>query len=108
MKGQGVFITLVILMVVSSLSLIWGIVLTERLHLITQASEAVKALYAADSALDCKFYQAYIDSDETCPPTLSNNTQATIQETSSNGETTLQAIGWTKDTKIYRSLETEF
>jgi len=108
MKGQGVFITLVILMVVSSIALIWSIVLIERLHLITQASEAVKALYAADSALDCKLYQVYIDANEICPPSLTNDTKSEIQETSSNGETILQATGWTTKTQIYRSLETKF
>ncbi len=108
MKGQGVFITLVILMAVSSIVLIWSIVLVERLHLITQASEAIKALYAADSALDCKFYKIYIDNSEACPPILTNNTKAEINETSVGGETTFQAIGWTTTTQIYRSFETEF
>jgi len=109
MRAQAVFIILVILFSIISLSLIWGVILFERLHLVTEGSEAVKAFYAADSALDCKLYQIYINSSETCPPSMSNNTQAQVTVLSgSSGQKIVRAKGWTIDTQIYRHIETNF
>ena len=109
MKAQAVFVVLIVLMVASATSLIWGMVITERLHIISEASEAVKAFYAADSALDCEFYKTFIDQSESCPPSLTNGTEANLEKTlSSSNETLVKATGWTLKTQIYRALTARF
>ncbi|MCD6412251.1 hypothetical protein J7K91_01030 [bacterium] len=109
MKAQAVFVVLIVLMVASATSLIWGIIISERLHVISQASEAVKAFYAADSALDCKFYKTYIDQTESCPPSLTNGTKANLEKLPSpSNETLIKATGWTIKTQVYRALTAKF
>ena len=108
MKAQAVFIVLIVLMVASVTSLLWGMVISERLHLATEASEAVKAFYAADSVLDCKFYQIYYDSSEACPPDFTNNTKASFTTSTYDDTTLIKAVGWTITTQIYRALTAKF
>jgi len=106
MKAEAVFIVLVVLSALISLSFIWGLILVKKMRLITQGSEAVKAFYAADSGLECELYKIYIDASEICPPNLTNQTSVVLKEESlPSGGLVIKAKGYTTDSQVYRTLQ---
>ncbi|HPD55448.1 MAG TPA: hypothetical protein PLR11_01375 [Candidatus Paceibacterota bacterium] len=104
-KGQAMLITMLILMSSFLVSMALGGLVLYELKSMIFTGESVKALYAAESGLEWKLYQANHPDEETGRGPIMNNGTSFIVSVSSTTEGYLVIYSVGRSINTYRALE---
>lgn len=102
MRGQVLLLVILILSCILALTMTWGLIAVQKLRTAVEATESVRALYAAESGVECQIYKRFVDPTISCLPHMTNETDYTIEET----ESYIRAIG--RSRRTYRAMEVSY
>lgn len=109
--GQVLLITLLIMAGVFAIGMSVSLIFLNEVRLSRQSLESVKAIYAAESGLECELYQYFKSSTSTCDVIniMTNNTSFISTTTPATGPipTSTQSIGISKGVRRGLQVETE-
>ncbi len=106
-KAQAIFLALVIIASVMTISLVFGEITVRKLHSMTEVGESVKAYYAAESGIECQLYKDFVDQNTVCNSSeMKNQTSYQINKTEQGDTTIITSTGTSKKTK--RSIQVQY
>ncbi|MBI1974777.1 MAG: hypothetical protein HYS57_00265 [Parcubacteria group bacterium] len=91
-EGQVLLVALLMLVAIFGIGMSLSVVFLNEVRLTRENLESVRAVYAADAALEWRLYRCFKNANAVAP-SMTNNTSYTHSSSMSGGVTTFRTVG---------------